>query len=274
MKYSYIAVASSLLCSCAALPAGSELVFTGKQSHYSKLSEKFLEWGSFTSDPYDSFRNLQITSSEGVAIDIAVPTDLPREKLRAPSIRALPFAFTCNFEDGRTSGSVYFSYQDPRNLYGRVLAKVKVECVPLTPSEIALQREQDKLAADRIAAEEKRKEEELAKQKALSVAAEEKRLRDEKIAEAERVAELARQKTPEYQREKAKKRVIYLRSELNRLNKLIEQEKRIASVSGYEDAAKLYGIGRDIIDIEDKLNQAWSEYKNHGGTESTLYDLK
>jgi hypothetical protein len=191
-----------------------------------------------------------------------------------PSLRALPFAFTCNNDNGRTSGLVSFHYQDPQNLYGSVLAQVKVECEPLTYAEIALQHEQDKLAADRVAAEEERLKAENARQKAEAKAAEEKRLHDEQIAEAAKVAELKRQKTPEYKRDTAKQRVIYLRSELIRLNKLIEQERRISAVSGYEDAAKLYGICIDIITVEDQLNRAWSEYKDNGGSESTLYDLK
>lgn len=273
MKIHIIVLIALASVSCAVQPSGPVLEFTSKQQHYSQKVVGVLEWGRFSDDPYDSFRELRLLSKQGLKIDIGVPDDYDRSKLRTPSVRALPFFFTCDYSKDELSGEISFSYRDPRNLYNHISAVVKVQCIPLSANEIAKIKTDEHKEKERLL-EQIRHAERLENERQLTVAKQqEQEQREEQEAAIRLAAEQKRKNTPEYKRELAKAQIIDLRAALLRIQALIDEEKRVAAVSGYQDARKLYDLGRETIFLENRLNEAWEVYIANGGTEKTLFDL-
>jgi hypothetical protein len=95
---------------------------------------------------------VNISGRAGFPIEILISPDGSGAFIMRSGSRVLPITFECEYEKGETKGELTLTYQDPRNLYGRIYAVIEANCIPLSSQEQIAQIEAEK-ESSRIAEE-------------------------------------------------------------------------------------------------------------------------
>jgi hypothetical protein len=259
---------AALLFGCAGIDralADRKATLTQKQSDYKTGAELATKYLTLSGDKHDSFRDMVVSGRNGLPIEIPFNPNGSGAFIERGGARALPVSFECDYHKGETRGELTLSYQDPRNLYGRIYAVVEVKCIPLNPEEQAAQVRREVEAAK--VAEENRLAEEQAQAQLEAQRKERERLLAEK--ERERQAKEAREQairnSPQFKRNEAQQNIKLLRQQIEQAQRRMDEERRVGLVSGYVNASKLHELGSFIVGAESEIQRQWQIYKSNGG---------
>lgn len=253
--------------------ADQRITLTQKQSYYKSETELVTKNINPSKDNYDSFRDMNINKRAGITIEIPINSNGSGSFITQNGFRTLPVSFECDYQKGETKGEVSLSYQDPRNLYGRIHSIIEAQCIPLTEKEqvaqIETENELARIAEKKLIAEEQAQlQREAERKERVRLATEKERSR--KIAEAQ---EKEIRNSPQFKQNESQKTIKQLQQQIEATQQRINEEKKIGMISGYVNAAKLHELGSFIVSTENEIQRQWKIYKENGGKAKTHSEI-